>query len=185
MFAAEHNAREPRHGGLFVLACDRYRSHFKTLWHVREPEDAFSHPVMVWTCALPFFLLAWWFGTLLSLCPNAGGHLCSHLYHFLCAEYTAFCMCLHQTLLSVSFIIYKEIGLRKKNEIRFINTSSWRHRRDALADLTILGLVLSWKYQTAHLLLNQQNWPKNFTMWITSSPLTVCKAGGLNKSIVF
>lgn len=143
---AGHSAREPRHGGLFVLACDGYRSHFKTLWHVREPEDAFSHPAMVWTCALLFFLLAWWFGTLVSPCPVTGGHLCSYLYRFLCAEYTAFCVCLQQTPLSVSSIIYKEIGLRKKwekNEIISINTSSWRHRRDALADLTILDLLLA------------------------------------------
>lgn len=29
VFAAGRNAREPRHGGLFVLACDVYRGHFK------------------------------------------------------------------------------------------------------------------------------------------------------------
>lgn len=93
------------------------------------------------------------------------------------------CVCTKLFFLSRSSSTRKLVS--EKNEIRFINTSSWRHRRDALADLTILGLVLSRKYQTARLPLNQQNWPKNFTMWITSSPLTVCKAGGLNKSIVF
>lgn len=45
VFAGGHNARGPRHGGLCVLACDMYRGHFKTLWHVREPEDAFSPPL--------------------------------------------------------------------------------------------------------------------------------------------
>lgn len=93
------------------------------------------------------------------------------------------CVCTKLLFLSLPSFTRKLVS--EKNKIRFINTWSWRHRRDALADLTILGLVLSWKYETARLPLNRHNWPKNFTMWMTSSPLTVCKAGGLNESIVF
>lgn len=103
------------------------------------------------------------------------------------------CFCIRLLFNPVFCIFHKEIDLIK-NAIKFINwpklafkSRRKKHEKDAIVSLTVSTELLSRKYEIGlRAMKSLRAWlaKKNFTMWITSSPLTVCKAEGLNKSIV-
>lgn len=122
LFAGGHSARELRLGGLFVLACDMYRGHFKTLWYWESQKMPFV-PQSLWTCAFAFSsvsLLRW--GSFISMLPW-WGNLCSLLYLFFSYRCTA--LCVHQTLLPfLSLLSFIRKLISERNVMQLINTSS-------------------------------------------------------------